>query len=195
MSELLSWLTPGVMSTSRPASGPARGWRVARAMAVAPPSDIPTTAGPREPARRRPRPRRRPWREDRARPCRPASRSGRARAGRSATRGRSRASATVSQVWAFWPPPWRSTSSGGPVPQTRALTRRSGRHLDRLPAHGRVARSRSSPTSLAFSCEQRELVVGSVRSGRSRMPTVARGPAPARRPARRGVSSAIGSGV
>src|SRR6185437_13603525 len=34
--------------------------------------------------------------------------------------------ATVSQVWAFWAPPWRSTSSGSPAPHTRALRERSG---------------------------------------------------------------------
>ena len=43
MSDVLSPVTPGVMSTSR-SRGPGRGWRVARAMAVAPPRDMPTTA-------------------------------------------------------------------------------------------------------------------------------------------------------
>ena len=43
-----------------------------------------------------------------------------------ATSGRSRARATVSQVWAFCPPPWMSTNSAGSVPQTRALRWRPG---------------------------------------------------------------------
>ena len=43
-----------------------------------------------------------------------------------ATSGRPRARATVSHVWAFWAPPCRSTSSGGPSPHTSALSRRPG---------------------------------------------------------------------
>ncbi len=66
-----------------------------------------------------------------------------------ATSGRLRASATVSQVWAFWAPPWISTSSAGASPHTSALmgdpdgvstcVRRTGRG------------SKASPTSAALS--------------------------------------------
>ena len=30
----------------------------------------------------------------------------------------------MSQVWAFWPPPWMNTIRAGSDPHTRALTRR-----------------------------------------------------------------------
>ena len=43
-----------------------------------------------------------------------------------ATSGRPSAMATVSQVWAFWAPPCRSTSSGGASPHTSALRCRPG---------------------------------------------------------------------
>ncbi len=67
-----------------------------------------------------------------------------------ATRGRSRARATVSQVWAFWPPPWMKTTSAGPVPHTSALIRRPGATStnSRRTVGGPV---QGSPTSLAFS--------------------------------------------
>ncbi|MEZ5165267.1 MAG: hypothetical protein R2695_01800 [Acidimicrobiales bacterium] len=39
---------------------------------------------------------------------------------RMATSGRRSFIATVSHVWAFCAPPWISTNSGSPVPQTRA---------------------------------------------------------------------------
>ena len=56
----------------------------------------------------------------------------------------------MSQVWAFWAPPWMNTISGGPVPQRRALTRRS-------PSTGTDTRStvggpdQGKPTSSALS--------------------------------------------
>ena len=68
-----------------------------------------------------------------------------------ATSGRSRASATVSQVWAFCAEPCTTTSSIGPLPHRSALTQREPdtatwtRCTSGAPCHGR-------PTSSAFSC-------------------------------------------
>src|SRR5579884_702144 len=58
--------------------------------------------------------------------------------------------ATVSQVWAFWAPPWRKTSSGSSVPQTSAdsflssSTATASRRTVGGPSYGR-------PNSSAFS--------------------------------------------
>ena len=67
-----------------------------------------------------------------------------------AASGRSRASATVSQVWAFWPPPWRNTICGASDPHNRALTRRPGATSthSRRTVGGPV---QVRPASLAFS--------------------------------------------
>ena len=148
MGSALAWSTPGVTSTiarRRTSSGCC----AARQMAVSPPSDIPTTrsaagassrttvatssarwAGQYEWSSRQSE---WPW------PGRSTQSS-----------GRSSARATVSQVWAFWAPPWMRTISGGPVPHRRALSRRS-------PSTGTETRSTVggpssvSPTSSAFS--------------------------------------------
>ncbi len=115
MSELFSRVTPGVMSM-RASLATSSGWARARAIEVAPPSDIPTTiraVGARAPMTTA-------TSSAMARGLRTASSPGQSECpcpGRStATSGRSRARATVSQVWAFCPPPWMNTTSGGSVP-------------------------------------------------------------------------------
>ena len=146
MSDVLSPSTPGVMSTSRSRCTRC-GCRVARAIEVAPPSDIPTTA--RASGAKRPT----TWATSSAMEevSSHAESWGQSECpwpGRSTARsGRSSARATVSHVWAFCPPPWTSTSSGGPSPQTRALTRRPGatstdsRRTTGGPSNGRPASS------------------------------------------------------
>ena len=136
---------PGVTSTT--ANRRTRsGWRADRQSAVRPPSDMPTTMrGMGASERRATATSSASWGGE-------YSWSGRQSEwpwpGRStATSGRSSASATVSQVWAFWAPPWSSTISGSRVPQTRALTDRSGatstarRSTVGCPRHGRPASS------------------------------------------------------
>ena len=127
----LSRSTPGVMSTSTSLRTRSER-RSARAMAVSPPRDMPTTARGirRQHGDRLCRHRWRATRRGGAR-RRTAAPSEWPCPGRStATSGRSRARATVSQVWAFWAPPWMSTSSGGADPHTRALIRRARSDID-----------------------------------------------------------------
>src|SRR5207249_10233140 len=77
-----------------------------------------------------------------------------------ATRGGPSGRTRVSHVCAFGAPPWSSTSSGRPSPQTRALTRRPSptstnrRSTAGGPAHGRPASSafsRNRPSS-SYGC-------------------------------------------
>ena len=121
MSDPFFSLTPGVTSTSA-SRGASSGCRAAVARAVMPPRDMPTnrrdsgasiamtwamSSAMAAGSRARLSPGQSEW------PC----------PGRSmATSGRCMASATVSQVWAFCPPPWTRTRSAGASPHTRALT-------------------------------------------------------------------------
>ena len=75
------------------------------------------------------------------------------------TSGRSRASATVSQVWAFWAPPCRNTSSGVVDPQTSALEAAVVIDGHGLVSHDRRAVVRQAEL-LGVVGEQPELVVG-----------------------------------
>ena len=148
---------------------------------VSPPSDMPTTAG-----------RLGRQRADRHGDVGGVARRGRAPAvrappsewpwpGRSmATSGRPSARATVSHVWAFWAPPWRSTSSGGAVAPHQRAEPAAVADVDRLPPHGRrpvVGQAELGGVLV----EQAELVVGHALHGRSlpqagaRPPLVARG--------------------
>ena len=119
-----SAFTPGVMST-RTRARTSSGACAARAMDDMPPSDMPTTPRASGASSATTVARSRPLLPMEMEPSGPPSEwpwPGRS----TASSGRPRASATVSQVWAFWAPPWTSTSSGGPVPHTRLETRRPG---------------------------------------------------------------------
>ena len=99
----------------------------------------------RAPAPGSPRRRRRRCRPGRAEPSRPPSEwpwPGRSMA----TSGRPRASATVSHVWAFWAPPWRNTSSGGPVAPHRARSAGGRRRRRRTRGAPSAARRRAGRT-------------------------------------------------
>ena len=153
----LSRSTPGVTSTSVTRRTRCGACELS-AIVVSPPSDMPTTIrasgasapivtatsvafsrGENGPSAR--------WSEW---PC----------PGRSiATSGRSSASATVSQVWAFCAPPCRRTISGGSSPQISALRPAPvGRDLDGLAPHLRGPGPREAEL-LGVLVEQPELVV------------------------------------
>ncbi len=81
-----------------------------------------------------------------------------------ATRGRASARATVSQVWAFWAPPWSSTSSGSASPHTSELSwRPSSIATDRRSTTG--GPSIGDAELLGVLVEHRELVVRVPRAG------------------------------
>ena len=89
---------------------------------------------------------------------RPGRRSARGPGRSMATSGRPSAMATVSQVWAFWAPPWSSTSSGGASPHTSALEPAARGHLHVGPADdGRPVVGEAE--LLGVLVEQPELVV------------------------------------
>ena len=152
----------------------------------------PPPIGRRGPARR--------WRWPRRRPSPPGRGPGR-RPGQSewpcpgrstATSGRPRARATVSQVWAFWPPPWRNTiSGGGGTPHQRAHPTTVG-HLDRLAAHhGRAVPGQAGLGGVVL--EEGELVV--VAAGRRAHAAAPPGARPNSSTSSASVPSAIGYGV
>ena len=141
MSELFSWVDPRGDVDQGQLAPPARDGPAARAMEVSPaerhPHHQPGRGGQAVDDRGHVLGH---GRRDRARSASPGQSEWPCPGRSTATSGRPRARATVSQVWAFWPPPWMSTSSAVAVPHTRALTRAARRHLDRLPPHGGRAR-------------------------------------------------------
>ncbi len=67
-----------------------------------------------------------------------------------ATAGRPSANATVSQVWAFWAPPWRYTISGSSLPHRSALIERSSTFVSMRATGGNSATSRSNSSMFSW---------------------------------------------